>query len=389
MSIFDRNSETMPRATLEQLQLERLQALLARLKRNVRRYRERIADLRLESLADLAKFPFTTPEDVADSFPYGLFSFPLREIIRLHSIMGPKGSTLVVGHTRNDLVHWGRLAARQFAASGMTPNDVVQVALSGGLYRGALGYALGAEQIEASVIEEEPHCIEAQLNLLENYRPTVLVTTPTNALALMNAMAHHRKDPQSFHLRTVFLSRPVAGELWNEIRAGLQVNVSCNFGIDEILDPGFSVQCEAGRFHVNEDQFLVEVEDGELIVTTLAREAMPLLRYRTRLACETPREKCSCGRTGTVIMPKGRLDNRFRVGETPLYEEQIAQVLRSHLKEEHPYNHTVAGDKLVVSIQMTPAIFSDMIWQLEDFRRRMVTDFLDRLGVVAEVRFVY
>src|SRR5512140_1049353 len=243
MSIFDRRNETMPRAELEQMQLERLQALLARLRRNVRRYREKIVDFRLESLADLHRLPFTTQEDMVASFPYGMFAFPLREVIRLHSALGPDGKPLVIGYTRNDLAQWGRLVARQLAASGVTANDVIQISLGGLAHSGAAGYVLGAELIEASVIAEDPVHIDYQLAMLQNYRPTILITTPTNALELTRAIEQRRIDAQSLHLRSVLLSRPVAKALREQLAAGLFAAVRCNFGIPEILDPGFCVEC--------------------------------------------------------------------------------------------------------------------------------------------------
>jgi phenylacetate-CoA ligase len=273
MKIFDRRYEMMPRAELEQLQLERLQALLVRLKRNVRRYREQIADARAESLADLSSLPTTQPEDLWSSFPYGMFALPLREVIRLHSTVGPGGKGLVIGHTRNDLAQWGKLVARQFVSSGVTANDVIQVCLGGGNQGSASGYLLGAEAIEASVIADDPYHIDGQVAMLKNYRPTVLITTPTKACELIKLMEERRMDPQSLQLRTVLLSRPVEAEKREAIRAGLFAAVQCVFGVGEIMDPGLCVECEAGQFHVNEDQFLVEIEGGELLVTTLGGRA--------------------------------------------------------------------------------------------------------------------
>ncbi len=387
MSIFDRRYETLPRAELEQLQLERLQALLARLKRNVRRYRELISDTRVESLEHLARLPLTTPEDIEDSFPYGLFSLPLREVIHLHSILGPKGTPLVIGHTRNDFAQWGRLAARQLVASGATANDVVQVCLGGNLCRGASGYVLGAEAIEASVIAEEPFHIDAQLAMLQNYRPTMLITTPTNALDLMAAMEHCRIDPPSWNLRTLPLSRPVDADTRERLRAGLLIAVHCNFGVDEILDPGLCVECEEGRFHVNEDQFLAEIVDGELVVTTLMREAMPLLRYRTRVACTTRAERCACGRTGMVVVPENRLDKRLRVAETQLYESQIGEVIKQTRAGGREFTFMVSDRRIMVSIEMTEDLFSDMMWPIEDLAREVESEFHKRLGIEAEVTF--
>ena len=297
MNVFDRRYEMMPRAELEQLQLERLQALLVRLKRNVRRAREKIGDTRVESLADLARLPFTTPEDMVESFPYGMFALPMREIIRLHTTVGPQGKPLVIGHTRNDLAQWGRLVARQLVAIGVTANDVVQMCFGGGVY-GAAGYLFGAQVIEASVIAEDSAHVDYQIATLQNFRPTVLITTPGNALDLMQVMEQRRLDPQSLHIRTVLLSRPVDKETRERLAAGLFARVQCNFGLGEILNPGLCVECSAGHFHVHEDHFLAEVQDGELVLTTLCREALPLLRYRTRVRCELTRDKCSCGRTG-------------------------------------------------------------------------------------------
>ena len=161
----------------------------------MRRYREKLAEARLDSLADLAAVPLTDPEEVAASFPYGLFAFPLREVIRLHSTLGPEGKPLVIGHTRNDLAQWGRLVARQLAASGVTANDVVLICLGGTVHPGASGYILGAELIEASVIAEDALHIDYQLAMLQNYRPTVLITTPSNAFTLIQRLEKRRAGP--------------------------------------------------------------------------------------------------------------------------------------------------------------------------------------------------
>jgi phenylacetate-CoA ligase len=388
MKVFDRRCEMMPRPELEQLQLERLQSLLVRLTRNVRRYRERIADLRVESLEDLARLPVTSPEDLVASFPYGMFALPLREVIRLHSTVGPEGKPLVTGHTRNDLVHWGRLVARQLFASGVTANDVIQICLGGSGYRGASGYALGAELIEASVIAEDPFHVDYQLAMLQNYRPTVLITTPANACEWIRILEQRRVDPQSLHLRTVLLSRPVDAGMREQLRAGLFAAVQCNFGIDEILDPGFCVECEAGHFHVNEDQFLVEVKEGELLVTTLGREAMPLLRYRTQVTCELNREKCSCGRTSVQLKPGPRLDRRWRVNETPIYENQIAEVLNQTRVAGHPFRIEVSERRIVVKVEMTEDLLADTMWPIVNLQHQLQSEFLTRLGIEAEVIFV-
>ncbi len=387
MSVFDPRHETMPRAQLEQLQLERLQALLVRLKRNVRRYREKLGDARVGALEDLGGLPFTTPEDLGQCFPYGMFAFPLREIIRLHPTVGAEGKPLVIGHTRNDLAQWGRLAARQLVASGVTANDVIQICLGDSGYPGPLGYVLGAELIEASVIAEDPFHLDYQLATLQSYRPTILITTPTKALELTRLLEKRRVDPQSLHLRTVLLSRQTDSQTREQLAAGLFAAVKCNFGIGEVLDPGLCVECESGQFHAHEDQFLIELHDGELVVTTLGREAMPLLRYRTRVACEIDRAKCSCGRTGAVIRPGRRLDHRRLVNETPLYERQVVETLAQTQAAGRPFQIEVLERHIEVRIEMSVDLFSDTIWVVEHLTHVIESEFLARLGIEAKVVF--
>ncbi|HEY5913928.1 MAG TPA: hypothetical protein VJA21_25340 [Verrucomicrobiae bacterium] len=388
MSVYESRYERLPRAELEQFQLERLQALVARLRRNVRRSREKLGDLRLETLADLERLPFTTPEELAESFPYGMFAFPLREVIRLVSTPGPDGNPLVIGHTRNDLAQWSRLVARQLAAAGVTAHDVIQIALGGSVHPGTTGYALGAELLEASVMVEDPLHIDYQVAVLQNYRPTVLITTPSNALELMRTLQTRRLDPQSLHLRTIVLSRPVPSEERDRLNAGLFARIYCNFGLGEILDPGLTVECEAGKLHVNEDQFLAEICEGELVVTTLGREALPLLRYRTRVRGELSREKCSCGRTGALLAPGPRLDRRYRVREVVFYSQQIESVLARTRAAGQRFHVEPNADRLVLAVEISENIFAKAATYASDPKRELESELLARLGVPAEVRFV-
>ncbi|MFO1475115.1 MAG: hypothetical protein U1F98_00515 [Verrucomicrobiota bacterium] len=387
MNVLDRRFELMPRPELEQFQLERLQAVLVRVKRHVRRYREKLGDATVESLADLARLPFTTPGDLAESFPYGLFAFPMREVIRLHSTLGPEGRPVVVGHTRSDLARWGRLAARQLVACGVTASDVIQVCFGGGVY-GAAGYLFGAQAVEASVIAEDPSHIDYQVAILQNYRPTILITTPSHALHLARILHRRRIDPPSLQLRTVLLSRPVPDSLRQQLAADLAASVRCNFGLPEILDPGLCIECEAGGFHVQEDQFLPEIHDGELVLTTLCREALPLLRYRTRVACEFIPGRCSCGRTGIRIAPGRRLDGRVQVHETSLYPSQAAEILARSPAAGQPFTFDFSENEIRLSIEMSDALFDDAVGLIEGCRRDIESEFLSRLGVPASVRFV-
>ncbi len=387
MNLFDPRNESLERERLEQFQLERLQALLARLKRNVRRYRETLGDVRLASLEDLAGLPVTEPDDLTAGFPYGMFALPLREVMRLHSIVGPSGKQLVIGHTRNDLTHWGRLVARQFSAIGINAHDVMQIYFAPGAFEAAFGFMRGAETIEASVAPDDPFHIEYQLATLINYRVTVLITTPGNAFQLAALMDRAGRAPQDLPLRHVVLSRPVSAEERERLRSDLFADVTCAFGVDEILNPGLCVECAHGRQHVNEDQFLVETRDSELLVTTLCREAMPLLRYATRIAGDLCREECPCGRTGIVVRPRGRLDNRLLINETPLYREQIETVLAGTAAANHDFTLETSERGVVVSILVTADLFRDTMRELLDLKETIIRELAARLGIPADVRF--
>lgn len=388
MHIFDRRNETLAATELEQVQLERLQALVARLRRTVRRYRERLADARVESLQDLQRLPFTTPQDMVESFPYGLFAFPLREVIRLYSTLGPQGQPLVVGHTRNDLAQWGRLVARQLVAAGVTANDVLQISLGGVPDSSGAGYMLGAELLEASVLAEDPLHIDSQLEVLKHYRPTFLITTPTHALELTRTIEKRRMDPQSLQLRGVILHRPVDHALRDQLAAGLFSPVRCNFGVPELLDPGLALECAEGSLHVQEDQFLPEICDGELVVTTLGREALPLLRYRTRVSAQLTRRKCPCGRSGIILEPGPRLDRRYQVNEREFYESQVAQVLEQTRAAGHEFRLEAADRRLIVMLTMSERLFATTLPSPAQTKREIESEILARLGVESEVQFV-
>jgi phenylacetate-CoA ligase len=388
IAIFDRRHETMPREELEQFQLERLQALLARLRRNVPRFARFMNELRVEALSDLPRLPLLTPEDLGKAFPYGMFALPLREVIRLHSAMGTNGSQLVIGHTRNDLGQWARLAARQLVAAGGTGHDVIQIGFGGSVFVQALGYMLGAELIEASVIPQDVHHTEYQLAMMRSYRPSILITTPTQAHDLIATMVRRGIDPQSLQVRTVLLSRPLPPEERAALKTGLFADIRCSFGVPEVLNPGLCVECPEGHLHVNEDQFLVESIDGELVVTTLAREAMPLLRYCTRIRCGLARHKCACGRTGAILTPGERMDGRLRVNEMPLYRSQVETLLNGTRAAGCPFVLDISEREVVVSLMVTSDLFPDTVREMETLREQIQSEALAQFGIRATTAFL-
>lgn len=388
MMIFDRKYETLPREDLAQLQLERLQALIARLRRNVPRYRKSLGDVRLESLRDLGSLPPTAPEDLAAAFPYGMFALPLREVIRLHSTVGAHGVPLVVGHTRNDLTQWGRLAARQIVAAGGTSHDVIQLGFGGGMFNHAMACILGAELIEASVIPQDISHPQRQLALMQNFRASILITTPTQARELIQALRQKEVDPQSLHLRVMLLTRPIPAEEREELATGLFTEVRCSFGLPEVLDPGLCVECKDHRLHVNEDHFLVELDAGELLVTTLTREAMPLLRYRTSMQCQIEHARCPCGRTGAILTPGAPMDDRLRVNEMPLYRWQIEEILKQTKAAGHQFALQFSERGVSVAIRVSAQLFPDTVRELEALRKEIESECFSQLGIRAEVAFL-
>jgi phenylacetate-CoA ligase len=199
-------------------------------------------------------------------------------------------------------------------------------------------------------------------------------------------MEQRRIDPQALHLRVVLLSRPVDDAARQSLSAGLFAPVRCNFGVAEVLNPGLCVECPEGRFHVNEDQFLVEAVDGELTVTTLCREAIPLLRYRTRQGVTLAHDRCACGRTGVILTPGNRLDDRLRVGETEIYPAQIREVLGQTRARGQPYRFSVEADRVVIAVEITSDLMGDTIRTLMALQYEIETEFFSRLGVAAEVR---
>jgi phenylacetate-CoA ligase len=388
MMLFDRKNETLTREGLEQVQLERLQAQVARLRRSVPRYRKTLGDIRVESLADLRHLPVTTPEDLAAAFPYGLFALPLKEVVRLHSTIGANGVQVVAGYTRNDLTQWARLAARQLVAAGSTSHDVIQIGFGSGTFSQSMAYILGAEQIQASAIPQDVSHPDHQLAVMRNCRASVLITTPAQARELIQVLQQRGVDPQSLQLRAVLLSRPVPEAEREELKSGLFTEIRCNFGLSEVLDPGLCVECREHHMHVNEDHFIVELMGGELLVTTLTREAMPLLRYRTRVSCRMDEIRCPCGRTGTVIVPGERLDGRFRVNEIPLYRQQIEDVLVQTRVKGEPFVVDINERRVRVSVQVSAKMFPDTVRHLESMREEIQLECFSRLGIRAEVAFL-
>jgi phenylacetate-CoA ligase len=402
----------MPREELEQLQLERLQATLNRVYKNVTCYRKKFNELEIvpediQSLNDLTKLPFTTKEDLRLNYPYGMFAVPLREVVRIHSSSGTTGKPTVVGYTRNDLKTWSNLVARFMTAVGVTHDDVVQIAFGYGMFTGAFGLHYGAETIGASVIPMGSGNTEKQIIIMQDYKTTVLVGTPSYALTIVDKMEKMGVDPKGLSLKVgLFGGEPWSEAMRREIESRLFISATDNYGLSEIIGPGVAGDCHhKSGMHIFEDAFLPEIIDpdtgavlptgsiGELVLTTLTKEALPMIRYRTRDITSLDYTPCVCGRT-LVRMKKtmGRSDDMLIIRGINVFPSQIEEVLFSIENCEPHYQLVVsregAMDVLEVCIEVTENIFFDEMKMQRAFLEKVEKRIESVLGVGVTVRLV-
>jgi phenylacetate-CoA ligase len=412
MRIWDPVNECMGREELGLLQLARLRATLGRVYRDVPCYRGKFdqAGIRpedLKSLSDLQLFPFTTKDDLRQNYPYGMFAVPLREVVRIHSSSGTTGKPTVVGYTRHDLQTWTELAARFMTAAGVTEDDIVHIAFGYGLFTGAFGLHYGAERIGASVIPMSSGNTDKQIMIMQDYRSSALVCTPSYALAVADRMEKLGLDPKSLTLRVgLFGAEPWSEEMRREIEKRLGLIATDNYGLSEVMGPGVAGEClNRCGMHIFEDHFIPEIIDpdsglvlpagevGELVLTCITKEAFPMIRYRPRDITRLDFTPCACGRTH-VRMAKtmGRTDDMLIIKGVNVFPTQIEEVLFQVEGCEPHYLLVVDRDgpmdTLEVQVEVNERIFFD-----EMKKQRAFVDLLEKrlastLGVAAKVKLV-
>jgi phenylacetate-CoA ligase len=410
--IWDRKTECMPRGEVEQLQLERLQSTLNRVYRNVAFYKKRFDRLKIgpdeiQSVQDLAQFPLTMKEDLRESYPYGMFALPLREVVRIHSSSGVTGKPTVTGYTKNDLHHWSQLTARVLAAGGVTKDDVVQITFKYGLFTGAFGLHYGAELIGASVIPMSTGNTRKQALIMQDYKTTALVSTPSYALLLARYLEKERINPQSLSLkRGLFGGEPCPESMRKEIEERLLIQATDNYGVSEVMGPGISAECEhKNGLHLYEDHFIPEIIDpqtlkvlppgaeGELVLTTLTKEAFPMVRYRTRDMTSLDYSPCSCGRT-LVRMKKvlGRSDDIIVIKGVKVFPSQVESILLEVEGVEPRYQILVeqveGADSLELKVEVNERVFSDEIKNLQNISAQIDRKLREIVGISAKVKLV-
>jgi phenylacetate-CoA ligase len=404
--------ETMDRAELEQLQLERLEATLVRVYRHVPFYRKRFDEAGFNpddarSLADLARLPFTTKDDLRANHPYGLFAVPLRDIVRVHASSGTTGHATAVGYTRNDMRTWGDLTARVLVAGGVTKDDVVQIGFDYGLFTGAFGLHQGAERLGASVVPVSSANAKRQVGIMRDYRTTALVTTPSHALNIADAMIEMGLNPAALSLKHgLFGSEPWSESMRREIEEKLEIDATDNYGLSEVMGPGVAGECgEKNGLHLAEDHFLFEVIDpdtlrpvppgavGELVVTTLTKEAIPVVRYRTRDLTAIVEKPCPCGRTHRrMARVKGRTDDMIIVKGARFFPSEIEAIL-FEVEGIAPHyqiqlDREAGQERVTVLVEVSESTFFDEMKKQAVVKETIVKRLASELGVTVDVKLV-
>ncbi len=413
MPIWEPGKECISRDELHQIQLEQLQATLNRVHRNVAFYRRRFKEIGfrpeddLTEIQDLERLPFTTSQDISNSYPYEMFAVSLREVVRVHSSSGSTTNPRVVGYTRQDLRTWSNLVARILSAAGVVQDDVVQVTYGYGLLTGGLGIHYGAERIGASVLPTSVGRTERQIKIMQDFRTTVLVCTPTYALVVADRLEAMGLDAKKLSLKYCIC----AGEPWTEamrkeIEARLFVQATDNYGISEVLGPGIAGEClEKNGMHLQEDHLYAEIIDpntlqvlgpgqqGELVITTLSKEAFPVIRYRTGDLCSIMDGPCACGRTMRRISRiVGRCDEVVVIKGINIFPGRIGEILEQ-IEGERPEFQLVAvrrgyEDRLEIRVEVTERLFYDKMREqraLVDHMCKKITNFI---GITPRIKLV-
>jgi phenylacetate-CoA ligase len=400
----------LPREQLEAIQLQRLQSVVSRAYETVALFRSRMDGRRLtpagvNSLGDIAKLPFTVKTDLRDTYPFGLFASPMEEIVRLHASSGTTGKPIVVAYTQADLDVWSEVMVRSFAACGVHRGDVIQNAYGYGLFTGGLGAHYGGEALGATVIPISGGNTERQLMVIQDFGVTVLCCTPSYFLYLLESAKETSVDLSRLRIG-VFGAEPWSEGMRERMQEESGIRAHDIYGLSEIIGPGVGVECEERRgLHVFEDHFYPEIIDpesgevlpegaeGELVLTTLSKRAMPMIRYRTRDITALVSERCACGRTLRRIRRIGRRsDDMVIIRGVNVFPSQVETALLRVEGTLPHYQIVLTRDKgldqMEVKVEVTPEVFSDEIRKLEALQHKLEASIENILGLRVKVTLV-
>ena len=403
--------ETLSRQEMEALQLARLQETVARVYEKVPYYREKmdkqgVRPEDIKTLSDLAKLPFTTKQDMRDTYPFGLFAVSQEELVRIHASSGTTGKPTVVGYTQGDLDTWTDCVARIACMGGASRKDIAQICFGYGMFTGALGLHYGLEKIGATIVPSSTGNSEKQLMYMQDFKSTLLVATPSYALRLAEVAREQGIDPaKDLHIKTALVGSELLTDAMREemhLVWGRDVNITSNYGMSELMGPGVSGEClEHCGMHINEDYFIPEIidsetgevlpagEKGELVITCIKKEGLPLIRYRTKDVTRLFYEPCACGRT-TCRMENlsGRSDDMLKIRGVNVFPGQIEEVVLS-VAELGPHYEIIVEregytDKLTVRVELNHA--TDSFAELQRIEQTTRNKLKVVLGLDAKIR---
>jgi phenylacetate-CoA ligase len=410
--MWNSKAETMSRAEMEQVQTERLRQTVERVYRNVPFYKAKFDEAGVKpedirSVRDLVKLPFTIKQDLRDNYPFGLFATPREEVTRVHASSGTTGKMTVVGYTVNDIDTWAEVVARSLGGGNVTKHDIVQVSYGYGLFTGGLGLHYGVEKLGATVVPISGGNTKRQLHIMKDFGVTVLACTPSYALYMAESLPEEGVKLEELALRIgVFGAEPWSENMRKEIERKLNIKALDIYGLSEIMGPGVACEClEQDGLHVWEDHFLVEVidpntgavlpdgEKGELVFTCITKEALPLIRYRTRDISILTHEPCACGRTHVRMhRVMGRTDDMLIIRGVNVFPSQIESVLLE-IGETEPHYQLIVDregnlDDLEIWVEVSERLFSDQVRRLEDLEAKIKRELASALGISARIKLV-
>ena len=402
----------LPQTALKEVQLRRLRAVVARAYAKVQLFRERMDERGLtpesiQSLQDIRHLPFTVKTDLRDTYPFGLFASPMSDVVRLHASSGTTGKPIVVAYTREDVEVWSEVMARTFASCGLHRGDILQNAFGYGLFTGGLGAHYGGEALGATVIPISGGNTDRQIMLIRDFNVSALCCTPSYFTHMVERARELGIDLRELPLRVgIFGAEPWTDGMRQHIEAEAGIKAYDIYGLSEIIGPGVAAECSAqDGLHIFEDHFYPEIIDpdtgeplpdgaeGELVITTLSKKAMPMIRYRTRDITSLITEPCSCGRTIRRMRRIGRRsDDMFIIRGVNVFPSQVEAALMA-VEGTLPHYQIILTrkggmDRMAVEVEVTPEVFSDSIRGLEDIRARLAQSIERILGIRVELRLV-
>lgn len=410
--IYNIEAETMPVEKLRELQSKRLADTVRRVYENVPFYRKKFDDAGISpsdirTIEDISKLPFTVKQDLRDNYPYGLFAVPMEEIVRIHASSGTTGKQTVVGYTKNDLQLWGEVMARTLGAGGVTKKDIGHISYGYGLFTGGLGGHIGSETIGCATIPASTGNTQRQVTILQDFKPTFLLCTPSYALTIAEYIEDNKIPVENLSLKCGFFgAEPWTESMRAEIERKLNLKAYDIYGLSEIIGPGVGYECqEQNGLHIAEDHFYLEIinpetgkpvpdgEQGEIVFTCLSKEALPLIRYRTRDVGRKLPDPCACGRTCVrMSKPSGRTDDMLIIRGVNVFPSQIESVLLDMGGLAPHYQLVVERvgtlDRLTVLVELTEENFTSEIRRLEEINKKIRSEIESVLGISVNVKLV-